>query len=53
MYKKKKKTSVEKIHDDEDNYYDNDIQGNELGDNNNIEEGNNKKNIDDGNKENC
>ena len=48
-----KKTSVEKNNDDEDNYYDNDIQGNELGDNNNIEEGNNKKNIDDGNKENC
>ena len=25
-----KKISVEKINDDEDNYYDNDIQGNEL-----------------------
>ena len=47
-----KKTSVEKINDDEDNYYDNDIQGNELGDNKeNIEEGN-KENIEEGNKEN-
>ena len=36
-----KKTSVEKNNDDEDNYYDNDIQGNELGDNNNIGDGNN------------
>ena len=36
-----KKTSVEKINDDDDNYYDNDIQGNELGDNNNIDDNNN------------